>query len=632
MGFVIGTAGHVDHGKTALVRALTGQDTDRLQAEKDRGISIDLGFAYFNSPGGARISIVDVPGHEKFIRNMAAGAHGIDLVLFVVAADDGVMPQTEEHFDILCSMGVTSAIFVISKTDVADSPRLSDVADEITILVDGSTFEGSPVVPVSNISGTGIDTLISMIDHALVSAPAHTTSGHFRMPIDRVFTIHGRGVVVTGTPVSGAVAIGDEIAIAPGGDTFRVRGLQSHGDELDQGKAGARLAINLAGAKRSAIQRGDVAAAPMIARVTDRIDVALSVAPHANAELRTGQRVRLHLGTAERTGTVILFGGHRTIPKGGEGLAQIKLFSPAHAMAGDHFVMRDEQAEHTLGGGTILDPAGERAHRKHKNHSDRLLALHQGDPIHAIEMLIEGSGEMGVLEADMVFRLNMPLDQALRGITDSETLIRLGGPNFWITSKARILALHQMITTTLSTFHQSQPSTPGLGWETLHSQIAPASDLGLFREIVGNAVSSGILTRTEALLALPSHQAGLSENQQAQAALFLATREAEPFSPPAHDSKDADLKVIITHLERQGKVKTVAKEVVFASAAYAAAEQHLEDTFQQQDTITAAQFRDKLGTTRKYALALLEHFDRTGHTIRIGDSRKQGKPKGRGNR
>ncbi len=492
MGFVIGTAGHIDHGKTSLVRSLTGQDTDQLPSEKERGISIDLGFAHFELPNHKRVGIIDVPGHERFIRNMAAGAHGLDLVLFVIAADDGVMPQSEEHFDILCSLGVMRAIFVVTKVDMVDDARFEEVKDEIEILVDGSPFQGAPVLPVSNASGTGIGKLMTLIADTLFSVKRNDSIDQFRMPIDRVFTIHGRGVVITGTPVSGILATGDEVVIVPGEETYRVRGLQCHGIDVDQGRSGDRLAINLTGADFKALHRGDVACDPAIARHTDRIDVSLSVTPHAVCDLKNAQRLRLHLGTAERSGTVTLLGESLVINKGNTGLAQIKLTDPLQAMAGDRFVVRDEQAEHTLGGGRVLDPVGTKFRKTDTLRFARLAALDEGKPVCAVEMLIDSSSALGILAADLKFRMNITEDALLGIVKTSESLMKLKvGSEDWITSVTNLDTLNGNIKSVLAAFHKDQPATPGLGFEVLHYQITdlPVLYQVMLKSLVCNSVS-----------------------------------------------------------------------------------------------------------------------------------------------
>ncbi|MFT4961155.1 MAG: selenocysteine-specific elongation factor [Paracoccaceae bacterium] len=625
MAFVIGTAGHIDHGKTLLVRWLTGQDTDRLKAEKQRGISIDLGFAHFTLPGDISVGVVDVPGHERFIRNMVAGAHGFDLVLFVIAADDGVMPQTEEHFDILCSLGIERAIFVITKVDMVADGRFDEVAEEIEILVDGSRFEGVKILPVSNATGDGIDVLCSELAQALQESPQAAATGKFRMPIDRVFNVHGRGVVITGTQIAGVIDVGDEVAIVPGGASYRVRGLQSHGVDVARGQAGDRLAINLTGAEMSGFHRGDVACDPAIAIGAHRLDVAISVAAHAAHDLKHGQRLRLHLGTAERAVTVFLLGEETVLQRGEDGLAQLRLRDPVQVMAHDRFVLRDEQAEHTLGGGVVLDPDGPKIRRDDPHRLGFLTALQVKDMPRALERLLDGVG--GLLAGVLQVRLNLTPQDFQGFVKANPSLVLLGkDADVWITSLANLERLQQGINRVLADYHASNPTSDGPGGETLHHQSVAKIDLRLFRLVLDHTVKARLLTRLEGSFALPSHRAGLTPSQEEKAAIMLAAIEAEPFSPPGWDVKNPDEKAIIAYLEQRGKLVRVAPGLAFAKSAYETADQRLEVHLLEIGDITPAQFRDLLGNTRKYALALLETFDRKGRTIRNGDVRKRGKP------
>src|SRR5215470_4544631 len=348
MPLIVGTAGHIDHGKTSLVRALTGQDTDRLKEEKERGISIDLGFAFFDAPGGERAGIVDVPGHERFIRNMLAGAHGMDLVLFTVAADDGVMPQTEEHLDILHLLGVRRGVFVITKSDLVDAPRVAAVREEIEVLTLDTTLEGAPIVPVSTLTGEGLLALRAEIG-ALLAAPAGPPPpGWFRLPVDRAFVIRGHGIVVTGTAIAGTVAEGDTVRILPGGDTARVRGLEVHGNAVAHAAHGQRVAMNLAGIERTDLGRGHVVCDERIARLTGRLDARVEIRPAARRPVVSHGRVRVHIGTAEVLGKLVLLGGRSELPPRSAGWAQVVLTEPVLALRGDRFILRDETARRTL--------------------------------------------------------------------------------------------------------------------------------------------------------------------------------------------------------------------------------------------------------------------------------------------
>ncbi|MGH7905689.1 MAG: selenocysteine-specific translation elongation factor, partial [Candidatus Binataceae bacterium] len=385
---IIGTAGHIDHGKTALIRALTGQETDRLKEEKERGISIDLGFAYFTLPDGARAGVIDVPGHERFIRNMLAGAHGIDMVLFTIAADDGVMPQSEEHLDILHLLGAARGIFVITKADLATDQRLADVRDEIELLAEGTTLESAPVLAVSSVTGAGLEELRGEIARQLDGYEARRPTGLFRLPLDRAFVIKGHGTVVTGTAMGASVRSGQHLRALPGGSEVRVRSIQVHSQPVESAGLAQRVALNLAGAERVELKRGDVLADERLDIVTARFDARLELRPAAKRALANNERVRLFIGTAETIARVIVLEAAERIPVKGAGLAQLVLAEPMVALAGDRFVIRDETSRRTLGGGRVLNPLGRRTRRPLELYRSRLAAIDESSGAEAIEALI----------------------------------------------------------------------------------------------------------------------------------------------------------------------------------------------------------------------------------------------------
>ena len=378
MPYIIGTAGHIDHGKTSLIKALTGTDTDRLKEEKERGISIDLGFAHLDLPDGTSAGVVDVPGHERFIKNMLAGAHGIDLVLFTVAADDGVMPQTEEHLDIVHLLGIKMAIFVITKADLAPT-RIADVEEEIDILTFGTLLENSPKIAVSSVTGQGLDELKQLISTTLKSANHAAPSGYFRLPVDRAFVLQGHGVVVTGTSLSGEIKVGEQVRCLPGDNLFRVRSLQVHGQSVERAGWGQRVAMNLTGPERASIERGQVICHEKLAITSQRFDAFLEVRPAAAKGIKNHQRLRIHMGAAERLGKVVLLGDKVKAEPKESVYCQITLEEPLLVLRGDRFVARDETAQRTLGGGTVIHPWPARHKRGEANLLERLKALHSGD-------------------------------------------------------------------------------------------------------------------------------------------------------------------------------------------------------------------------------------------------------------
>src|ERR687888_1188622 len=356
MPYIIGTAGHIDHGKTSLIKALTGQDTDRLKEEKERGISIDLGFAHLDLPDGTSAGVVDVPGHERFIKNMLAGAHGIDLVLFTVAADDGVMPQSEEHLDIVHLLGIKLAIFVITKIDLAPPSRIAEVEEEIKILTLGTLLENAPILPVSTVTGEGVSQLKEEIARILKSQDKPMPSGYFRLPVDRAFVLQGHGVVVTGTALSGEIKNGDRLRCLPGDQIFRVRSLQVHGHPVETAGWGQRVALNLTGPERADVARGHVVCHEKLTFTSDRFDAFLEVRPAAAKGIKNHQRVRVHLGTTERLGKLILLDAKEKAEPKTSTYCQIALAEPLMTLRGDHFILRNETAQRTLAGGVVIHP------------------------------------------------------------------------------------------------------------------------------------------------------------------------------------------------------------------------------------------------------------------------------------
>ena len=396
MPYIIGTAGHIDHGKTSLIKALTGQDTDRLKEEKERGISIDLGFAHFDLPDGPQAGVVDVPGHERFIKNMLAGAHGIDLVLFTVAADDGVMPQTEEHLDIVHLLGVKMAIFAITKADLVSSERIQEVEEEITILTLGTVLEDAPIVPVSSVTGQGLTELKDLICRTLKSTDKSVPSGYFRLPVDRAFVMQGHGVVVTGTALSGEVKTGDHVRCLPGGELFRIRSLQVHGRSVEAAGWGQRVALNLSGPERASIERGHVICHENLTLTSDRFDAFLEVRPAAAKGIKNHQRIRVHLGTAERLGKVILLDAKDKVGPKESTYCQITLSEPLLALRNDHFIIRDETAKKTLGGGVVIHPWASKHRRREPNLQNRLQSLHLGNVMQLTESFLNESADFAL--------------------------------------------------------------------------------------------------------------------------------------------------------------------------------------------------------------------------------------------
>lgn len=631
MPHIIGTAGHIDHGKTSLIKALTGQETDRLKEEQERGISIDLGFAYIDLPDGERAGIVDVPGHERFIRNMLAGAHGIDLVLFTVAADDGVMPQSEEHLDFLHLLGVKNGIFAITKADIVDSTRVAEVQEEIEILTLDTTLEGAPIIPVSSVTGMGIDRLRQEIVAQLAAYERPPQPGYFRLPIDRAFVMKGHGVVVTGTATAGSLQEGDTVRILPGGEETRVRGIQVHGQAVSTVQWGQRVAMNLAGLEKRDLTRGHMVCHPKLTLTTQRFDAFVEIRPGAKREIENHERVRVHLGTAEIIGKVIILDGRETLPPRSTAFCQIVLEEPAVALRGDRFILRNQTAQGTLGGGEVLHPFAQRHRRAERGVTERLAALRTPDLLRACRAYVEAQHEFATPLEEIHQGVNAHEEEVAALLGQDPEIVLL--PNaqhpeaYAVMGKWRRLV--EEVRTSLATFHKDAPLTRGMEMESLRSQLSFSFSPKIFRAVIDKLVSEGAVIREESTLRLPTHTVQLTANEQGTAARVERLLQEGGFTPPELKELESKLHIprkalldLLTVLEARGKVTKVTTDLYFSSTALEKAKTSLMAYLGSHGEVTAAGFRDLLGVSRKTAIPLLEYFDRTGLTLRVGDVRK----------
>jgi selenocysteine-specific elongation factor len=630
MPYIIGTAGHIDHGKTSLIKALTGQDTDRLKEEKERGISIDLGFAHLTLPDGTEFGVVDVPGHERFIKNMLAGAHGIDLVLFTVAADDGVMPQTEEHLDIVHLLGVKMAIFVITKADLVPAARIAEVEEEIDILTLGTTLENSPKIAVSSVTGRGIDELKTRIGTVLKSGPKAVPSGYFRLPVDRAFVLQGHGVVVTGTALSGAVRAGEQVRCLPGDHLFRVRSLQVHGHSVDSAGWGQRVAMNLTGPERASIERGHVICHEKITLTTARFDAFLEVRPAASKGIKNHQRVRVHMGAAERLGKIVLLGAKEKAEPKESAYCQITLDEPLLVLRGDHFIVRDETAQRTLAGGLAIHPWAKRHKRGEKNLGERLAALHKGDTGQLIETFVNESESFALPLGPIHQFLNVHDDEARTQADKIKTLRALSAEGEKLyTTQPKWQRVKDTLLAALQTFHAGHPLVPGMDMEELRGKLPYDLAPKIFRVVIDTLAGEQTLAKEENLLRLASHRVQLGGQEKALMERIKKILGEQPLAPP--DLKDIEkqlglnrgkLTEVIRLLERDKSVVRVSSDMYFLATSIDQLRTSLKNFLTEKGELTAASFRDLIGSTRKYTIPLLEYFDRDGLTVRIGDVRR----------
>ena len=616
--YVIGTAGHVDHGKSTLVHALTDIDPDRLREEKDRGMTIDLGFAWLRLPGGEEVSIVDVPGHERFVSNMLAGVGGIDMALLVVAADESVMPQTREHLAILDLLQVKRGLVAVTKKDLVEDEWLELVVSDVEELLKGTALEESRIVTVSGTSHEGLDELVGAIEELLGETEARQNLGRPRLPIDRSFTMSGFGTVVTGTLIDGALDVGREVEVSPAGDTARVRGLQTHRRKVERAMPGTRVAANLSGIGHAEIGRGDVLTAPGWLKPTTALDVWLKVIADAPRGLRHNMFVSVHTGSSETVGRLRLLEGDRAEP-GDSTWAQLKLDRPVAAVKGDCFIIRSNRA--TLGGGSVVDPHPKRHRRRHQPVLDRLAVMERGSVREVLLKSLESSEPAEF--AELVGRANLQLAAARRELEQmaSERLVvALGddgfGPGVRLYTAAGWASLAMRSRDFLQAYHQRFPMRSGASKEELRSRLSMTA------QVLGGALprlqEEGVLVEDGPVVRSPRHQPRVSDSQRAEVEQYLKRLAAAPYAPPTDSPVDAET---LSLLAAEGRVVRVSESVVFDAAAYREMVDRVAAFTKENGQVTVADVRDLFGTSRKYALALLEHLDRQRVTRRVGDSR-----------
>jgi selenocysteine-specific elongation factor len=629
---IIGTAGHIDHGKTALIKALTGHDTDRLKEEKERGISIDLGFAYFTLPDGTRAGIIDVPGHERFIRNMLAGAHGIDLVLFTVAADDGVMPQSEEHLDILHLLGTRRGIFLITEADLVDAARIAEVRDEIELLADGTTLEGAPVIPVSSTTGLGLDELRAEMIRELDGFEGRRATGIFRLPLDRAFVIKGHGTVVTGTAMGATVTTGQKLRVLPSGVEVRVRSIQVHNEPVERAGLCQRVALNLSGGEKIDLRRGDVLADDHLEITTERFDATIEIRPSAKRPLKNNERVRIFIGTAEALARAIILEEAGAIASKSRGLVQLVLDEPVVALSGDRFIVRDQTNVRTLGGGLVLNPLGHKVRKPLEAYRKNLDALRERSGAPSMEALLNLQETLALTPGGIAQLLNLPIAEVDIALKDPRFVKLSMGDEEGYTTANKWGELKTFALAALTRHHAAEPLSPGLEMEDLRTRLPYQIGARNYRALADRLARETDLVREESTLRLKTHRVKLGESDGRLVARIEAELHKAGFQPPELKLLAEALKLpageigklrsVLSALEREGKVVKVATDLYFARASFDLARGRLTEYFQNHSEITAGVYRDLLGASRKFAIALLDYFDHSGVTTRVGDARK----------
>jgi len=631
---IVGTAGHIDHGKTALVRALTGVDADRLPEEKRRGITIDLGFAELDLDD-VRIGFVDVPGHERFIKNMLAGAHGIDVVALVIAADEGVMPQTREHFDICRLLDVREGIIVITKTDTVDEELLELVRAEAEELVAGSFLEGAPVLNTSSRTGAGIDELKNALREVALDVPARSSEMIARLPVDRAFTMRGFGAVVTGTLVAGSISEGDEMELLPACARVRVRGVQVHGQAVGRAEAGQRTAVNLGGVEAATVERGMVLAPLGRLRPAQMIDVRADVLESAPRALRSRARVRVHLGAAEVLARVRVLEETGEIAPGAQGFVQLRLESPVVALPGERFIIRSYSPARTIAGGLVLDPlAAKHRGREASQARTRLAALTSADRATQLALFVETSGERGLRREDIAARtgwLDELLDQSAAQAIERGTVVN--AENVYIGSAA-FESLSRAALEEVAAHHEREPLSRGLPRETLRERHFAHTGPEIFRAVITNLEKRGALVSERELVRVAGHTLTLSPadamlRDRLEQVYLDAALEAPGFDEALEraggksGSREHGRKILQMLIDG-GQLLRVHQDLFFHRQALDQLVKKLRDYGSRagpERLIDVAAFKELAGVSRKYAIPLLEYLDREHITRRAGDKR-----------
>jgi len=626
---ILGTAGHIDHGKTALVKALTGVDTDRLKEEKERGITIELGFTYLDLPSGIRLGIVDVPGHEKFVKHMVAGVWGIDLVALVIAADEGVMPQTKEHLDICKLLKVKKGLIVLTKIDLVDRELLELVKEEVTDIAENTFLKGAPILSVSSTTGEGFPQLISTLDLLAKEVEERSSDGLFRLPIDRVFVIKGFGTVVTGTMISGSLSLGETVEILPSGLEGKVRNLQVYNRPVEKAVAGQRTAVNLQGMEASAIERGDVLVRSQSLTATQLIDVHLDYLPHAPRPLRHRTKQRFHIGTNLTTASFFLLDREEFAP-GEAGFVQLRLERPVVALPQDRFVIRGSGAVQTLGGGVVLDAHPGKHKRFFSSVIEDLTILKDGTGEQIIGLHILRSGMGGITLEGLLNRVAVSpheVETILRKMIERGDILLVDSERLKVIDIHQYQRLKEMALDQLRLFHQRFAMKSGLAKEELRTKLPVELDVKLFQILLNELVQSKEMVLERDKIRLPDHQISSVDEKG------LVKRVEEAISkgglqPPSSkelseewSEEEEKVRSVLEHLVHEGVLIKIKSGMYFHRIHFENLREKLITYLKSNKEITTPRFKEITGASRKYAIPLIEYFDQIKLTLRLGERR-----------
>ncbi len=630
---ILGTAGHIDHGKTSLIKALTGINTDRLKEEQRRGITIELGFANIDLPSGQRVGIVDVPGHEKFVKNMVAGATGIDMVTLVIAADEGIMPQTREHMEICTLLGIRHGVVALTKIDMVDEEWMVLVQDEVAEFIKGTFLEDAPVIPVSSSTGQGLPEFISILDKISSQIQEKTSIGLLRLPADRVFSMKGFGTVITGTLISGKANVGDQVMLYPSRVTSKVRGLQVHNESVTTAEAGMRTAINFQGLDKADVHRGDIIAAPDTLVPSYMVDVGLNYLPGNAKNLKNRTKVRFHTGTSEIMGVVILLDSEELMP-GDQALAQIRLEAPVSLVKDDFYVLRSYSPVRTIGGGQILNPIP----MKHKRNKTEIISfLHtladNTAPEKILQAHLERAGFRGCTFGHLLLMTNLPekqLDRILQTSMAKRQIIQIDKEKKRYVHQDAFLQLQETIVAFLSAYHKQHPLKPGMPKEELKSRLPDDMDNKLFMLTLQHMTQTEkSILQEENIVRLASHEVALGVDQSQLREDIVSAYHEGGLTPPYFKDLCRSLDVpleqarqVLSLLVDDGIIIKVKEDLFYHQEPLETLKAKLTEYLLANGEITTPQFKDMTGASRKFVIPLIEHFDATQFTIRIGDTRK----------
>lgn len=625
---ILGTAGHIDHGKTSLVKALTGIDTDRLKEEKERGITIELGFAYLDLPNGQRLGIIDVPGHERFIKHMVAGASTIDLVALIIAADEGVMPQTREHLDICSLLGIKKGLVALTKIDMVEEDWLDLVQEDIKAFLTGTFLEGALILPVSSTTGQGIPELVSVLERLSTEVEERSSAGIFRLPVDRVFTMRGFGTVVTGTAISGSLSVGDQVTLYPQEIQAKVRGIQVHNQDTEQVRAGLRTAINLQGIEKATVNRGDVVASAMSLYSARLLDIQLRLLKSAQRPLKHRSQIRFHGGTNEILGRVILLEGEEIKP-GESQFCQLRLAEPVALLPGDLAVIRSYSPVQTIGGAEVLNVIPGKHKRFNPDVMEQLGILQSSSDSEKVALQVLLAGAMGMSRQNLGRVLALPpkkLDDLLKELLSHRVLIQWDKENKMMIHHLELSKLNQVIEQELKGYHKTNPLKQGLPKEELKSRLPQIRETKLFNFLLNQLAEQKILVQEKELVRLIDHKVQLKEDQQVVRDALEKVYRQSGLQPPyfkelMEQFPKGQPRAVLELMVKEGKLVKVKEDLYFHKEAIEGLKKKMIQWLKEKGELTTPEFKDLTQTSRKYTIPLLEYFDALQVTLRVEDKR-----------